>query len=618
MKNNEESTALTPPDISFDEIERVGNAPAATRVVGDWLLTFAVESTGLPTRLPSAPWRSERHGMDWQLRHTLPTDGWRGMPLAQVETPRWAAWLGGELYGTPDANESVKAFLDGRNVTLNGHFLLLAHEKRTGEWHVWTNRHATLHAYLATDGRRTALGTYMPAVAAATGRATLDWEGLTSFFGFGFFAADRTHLVGVRILRPATHYRFDGRGRLLSEERYWRWRHAPDMARSYDETVDEFAALFSTVMTDLMADGRVALPISGGLDSRSTVAAVAAGSPTIERLWAYSYGYGDDSVETRLAGAVAGARGLSFDRFIIGPYLFARLPHIVAALEGFQDVTQARQAAVAGEIDSHADYLIAAHWGDVFLDDIGVDATHVPSGGPAELALMKFRKLGSRWLLEQLCRPRLAANPHDLLQGVVGDELERAGAADDADFRIKMLKTEQWSARWTTTSLRAFQAAAFPRLPFYDARLVDFFCTVPTAFVGGRRLQIDYLKRYAPDLAGVPWQATGRDLFRDQGDTLADVALRAVRKARRVASRQPVIERNWEVQFAGAPGREGLAQWLLRPGLSLHEFVSPRAVAELLEMFAQDPHKDKRAYTVSMLLTFSAWLELLESGRARA
>ena len=87
MKNNEESTALTPPDISFDEIERVGNAPAATRVVGDWLLTFAVESTGLPTRLPSAPWRSERHGMDWQLRHTLPTDGWRGMPLAQVETP---------------------------------------------------------------------------------------------------------------------------------------------------------------------------------------------------------------------------------------------------------------------------------------------------------------------------------------------------------------------------------------------------------------------------------------------------------------------------------------------------------------------------------------------------
>ena len=31
------------------------------------------------------------------------------------------------------------------------------------------------------------------------------------------------------------------------------------------------------------------------------------------------------------------------------------------------------------------------------------------------------------------------------------------------------------SFRWTTTSLRMFQAAAFPRLPFYDTRMADFF-----------------------------------------------------------------------------------------------------------------------------------------------
>ena len=50
---------------------------------------------------------------------------------------------------------------------------------------------------------------------------------------------------------------------------------------------------------------------------------------------------------------------------------------------------------------------------------------------------------------------------------------------------------EQWSARWTTASLRMFQSAAFPRLPFYDTRLADFFATVPTPLVAGRRLQID-------------------------------------------------------------------------------------------------------------------------------
>ena len=59
-----------------------------------------------------------------------------------------------------------------------------------------------------------------------------------------------------------------------------------------------------------------------------------------------------------------------------------------------------------------------------------------------------------------------------------------------------------------------YQAGAFPRLPFYDTRLADFFATVPTAFVKGRRLQIDYLKRFAPDLARIKWQAYDTNLYR--------------------------------------------------------------------------------------------------------
>jgi hypothetical protein len=510
--------------------------------------------------------------------------------------------------------------LEGRATAdaLNGHFLLLAHNRPAGEWHVWTNRHATLHAYLATEGARTAVGTYMPAAAAATGAVALDWEGLTSFFGFGFFAADRTHLKGVRILRPATHYCFDENGRLRGEERYWRWRHAPDAARAYDETLDEFAGLFAAVMGDLTAGGRIAVPISGGLDSRSTVATFAPDYPASARLWAYSYGYGDDSIETQIAGQVAAARGLPFDRFTIRPYLFDRLPLVTAAVEGFQDVTQARQAAVVDEIAGRADFLIAAHLGDMFLGDMGVTPAHIPAGGPAGVAVKKFSKPGNHWLLEHLCRPQMGgADPWPYLREVVSAELERVGPADDLDFRIKMLKTDQWCARWTNASLRMFQAAAFPRLPFYDTRLLDFFLTTPTAYVAGRRLQRDYLKRYAPDLAHIPWQATGRDLFHDRGDSSADVLRRAVRKGRRLLTGRRIIERNWEVQFLGRRGREGLSHWLTRPGMALHEFVAPHAVEELLDAFGKDPWAEKRGYTVAMLLTFSAWLER-QNGRGVA
>jgi hypothetical protein len=582
--------------------------------IGDWLLTFQAGPIALPRRRPKAAWQREGQAPSGDLWLAPASDGWAGAPMLYLMTAGWEAWLLGELYGPEQPEQAVIDLLEGRagGDTLNGHCLLIAHHRTTGTWHVWTDRFATFHAYYATDGRRSALGTFFPAVAAATGRAELDWEGLSSFFGFGFFAGGRTHYRGVSVLRPATHYRYDAEGRLLSESRTWEWSHAPDERRSYDDTVDAFAALFQTVMDELTATGRVALPISGGLDSRSTIAALPPGSDP-ERFWAYSYGYSDDSVETAIARRIAGARGLRFDALTIQPYLFERLPQVIGSVEGFQDVTQARQAAISADLRRHADSVIAAHWGDVWLDDMGL------AGRPAAAiefdALVghtehKMRKPGCDWLLAEVCRPRLASDPENLLHALVADALRPLGGLADPDFRVKAYKTEQWSARWTTASLRMYQAAAFPRLPFYDTRLADFFATVPTEFVAGRRLQIDYLKRYAPDLAAVTWQASGTDLFRaGRPDPLA-LPRRAINKGLRAATGRKVIERNWEVQFLGEGGRRDLHHWLLRPGLLLHEFVAPAKLRALLDGFFAEPLAGKRGYTLSMLLTFSAWLEL--------
>jgi hypothetical protein len=596
--------------------EERARSPFSTcsEMVGDWLLTFPKEVSAPPSRLTTTPWRMNGQGEEWRLWQSSPADGWKGAPTLLVETPEWSARLTGELYGTSRPVEAVIDLLAGRAPAeaLNGHFLLAAWNRQANEWHVWTNRHATLHAYLATGGARTALGTFMPAVAAAVGASTLDWEGLTGFFGFGFLPTDRTHLDGVRILRPATHYVFNARGHLATEERYWNWRYAPDYARSYDDTVAEFAERLAAVMADLTAAGRIAVPISGGLDSRSTVAALASRAAPSDRLWAYSYGYGADSAETKIARRVAAARGLPFDAYAIGAYLFDRLPGVLAAVEGFEDVTQCRQAAVVGDIAPRADHLIAAHLGDLYLNDVGLgDALGTTDDEfLIDFTLKKIRKGGSAWLLEHLCHPRLGSKaPEAVLREQVAGELARLEEIVEPDFRIKAFKVDQWCARWTTVSLRMFQAAAFPRLPFYDTRLADFFATTPTPYLSGRRLQIDYLKRYAPDLARIPWQATGRDLFHDRSPSPLDFARRATRAARRLLGRQ-TIERNWEVQFMTRHGRDALQRWLLRPGLLLHEFVAPQAIQALLRAFDRDPYTEKRGSTVAMLLTFSAWLEL--------
>jgi asparagine synthase (glutamine-hydrolysing) len=231
------------------------------------------------------------------------------------------------------------------------------------------------------------------------------------------------------------------------------------------------------------------------------------------------------------------------------------------------------------------------------------------AGDLAGYAMHKMEKGGRAWLLANLRRPGPGDDPEALLLEMVHQEMAPLSHIQDPDLRIKAFKTDQWSFRWTMASLRMFQAAAYPRLPFYDTRISDFFCTVPSAFVQGRRLQIDYLKRFAPDLARIKWQVYDTNLFRYHAFNTWLLPKRAVKKAWRLLRGKPVMERNWEVQFLNPPGRRGLEHWLLRPGLRLHDLFPPSALARLLQDFYQAPLAQKRGYTVSMLLTFSGWLE---------
>jgi hypothetical protein len=149
---------------------------------------------------------------------------------------------------------------------------------------------------------------------------------------------------------------------------------------------------------------------------------------------------------------------------------------------------------------------------------------------------------------------------------------------------------------------------AIPRVPYYDIDLVSFFCTVPTEYVRDRQLQIDHLKRYAPDLARIRWQQTDTSLYRIAQRKWLSLPRRAYRRSKRTITGERPIQRNWEVQFLNLEGRRNLERWLLQPNLRLHEYVAPTDISNLLNDFYKSPQAGN-GYTVSMLLTFSAWIE---------
>lgn len=527
-----------------------------------------------------------------------------------IQSDEWYLCLIGNL--NPDQDIQLNNFLiDLDPNCLNGNFLLFGWNRFLHQWHVWTNRMGTIHSYYAINNNRFAIGTSFHSVANIASNKKIDWLGLAEFFQFGFFSEDTTFFEDIKIFNPASHYIFDDQGKLIQNKRYWEWKHSPEGSGTYEESATEFACIFDEVMENMISQGRIAVPISGGLDSRSTVASIFSTQQEKSRFWSYSYGYSSDSIETRISSQIAKARDLRFSSFTIQPYLFDHLEKVTSAVEGFQDITQCRQAFIQDDLRKNSDKLIAAHWGDVWLDTMGLDneKSDLSKDEFNEYAWKKLCKRGGNELVNKVCNQQLYGNSTEQLKDVLKQKAITLDSIQDPDFRFKSLKTDWWSFRWTLASIRMFQNASWPCLPFYDNRIVDFFCRTPSNCVKGRKMQIDYIKRKAPDLAKIIWQPYEANLYNYDKPDLLRLPKRVARKAWRAGTGNKVIQRNWEIQFLNPRGKAGLEQWLLKPGLRIHDFVSVQWLSNQIKILFLHPDA-AIGYQVSMLLTFSAWLEM--------
>jgi asparagine synthase (glutamine-hydrolysing) len=490
---------------------------------------------------------------------------------------------------------------------LNGRFVLLIWDKRSKEWTLLTDRLGAMHFYCVWQGDKAlALGSDLASVARLFSQQQLDWEAIASFFNFGFFLGDRTYFTDINILSPCSIYRFDVHGQLIDYKTYWQWHHDVDTSRSYSDTIDAYHALLENAVKRSVQHRKPILPISGGLDSRSLAALMPRGKQTST----YSYGYTKKSIETTIATQIAETCGFTFTKHVISEYLFEVLPEAVQSLHGSQDITQGRQISINQWLHEHADTVLSGLWGDVWCDQMGL-ADGLPEGKTvATHTISKMQKRGRDWLVRNVARSHTdQANITEFLNDWMTADLEKYNFIEDIDFRVKAYKTSQWAFRWSNASLRAFEMGSTPRIPYYDVDIVDFFCTVPTEFVRDRRLQIDHLKRYAPDLARIRWQQADANLYFAKYGYWLGLPRRGIKKLRRKFTGERPIQRNWEVQFLSPEGHKSLKNWLLAPGSKLHEFVSLQDVSNLIVDFYEEP-SGAAGYTVSMLLTFAVWLEI--------
>lgn len=323
-----------------------------------------------------------------ELRLAPGTDTWHGLRWATSAGEGWEAWHWGG--GAPDPDAVARWLADPTAYEPgDARAVLFVLDRRRDQLHVWTDRFGT-HAI--HHGPGCVSSSYRTALHASARR--LDWEGIATFLGLGFFLDDRTWYTDVRQLAPGTHSVFDSALTCLETTRWARWSYEPDAGRSDVDTLDALDAALAASTKALAHAERIALPLSGGLDSRTLLGILARQDTTASGPWCFGYGYQPQSIETRIAGALAAAREVPFDAYVVPEYLWDAMDDVVAATDGFVDVTQPRQAFMASALSRRCDLVVGGHWGDVWFDDLGLLTTAGDDGRVAEHAFGRLAKEG--------------------------------------------------------------------------------------------------------------------------------------------------------------------------------------------------------------------------------
>lgn len=441
----------------------------------------------------------------------------------------------------------------------------------------------------------------------------LDLRAISVFSALGFFLDSDTFWIERKTLPTASNCLLDADGNLLNAQSYFKWHYAPRQI-TFAQAVEEFGELYEEIIKEQIAGRKVILPLSGGLDSRTQAAALKNIGADVH---AFSYAFDGGHDETFYSGEIARAQSFPFERWKVEPgYLWKVIDRLAQINQCYSEFTHPRQMAFLDRYKKLGEVFSLGHWGDVLFDDMGV-ADSLPFDEQVNVVLKKIVKKGGLGLAKTLWEVwGLEGDFEEYLRERIRTLLSAIDIPNSANARIRAFKSLYWATRWTSVNLAVFRHSCGITLPYYDNRMCEFICTVPEEHLSGRKIQIEYLKRRAPQLAKITWQDHRPfNLYNYKFDRAPwNLPYRVFDKARRSVNPKKNIQRNWELQFWGEDNDLQLKKRLFDEP-KLKEWVPEKAVLKFYEKFkTEDPVF--YSHSVSMLLTLSLFSRYFLSSSA--
>lgn len=427
---------------------------------------------------------------------------------------------------------------------IGGHFNLVVADQRDGKLHLVNDRNgfAQLYYYLDDD-----VFLFAPEL-----KAFLAWQGMDRTLNEGSFGAmlanecpfgTETLFSSVQMLAPASHVTFDGRG--VTVRRYWRPEPGPVENRTTDDWLDEAEHLYDRSMEKRLPsswDGRVILPLSGGLDSRLLLWLAQNHG---ERLDMFTHGQ-HDCTDAVLAGQVAETMGLESGHRLIKmnpDWMGENARKAVWLNDGQLNLRNATLVGISRELDPgpvpFLNGIIGAHMslgvGGFINDD---EVVHISDEDQLRKKVLAYSKVesGSSSLMEMMPEEKALKMKQLACQQVWRsfDDVRHIELFGDQ----KALHLNYNMGRRMQGTVDVHRFFFHDLLPFVDEELHDFWLRIPLELRRGNKLYKELYRRRMEKLARVPWSYTGLDLFATKAENSAGVAMRMKRLRRQATIRK--------------------------------------------------------------------------------
>lgn len=343
------------------------------------------------------------------------------------------------------------------------------------------------------------------------GAPELDPVSVAGFFTFNKIRlGNRTMVKGVEVWPPASLL-VKTKGKPVSQRSTWTFQYNDSMSEepASDSVIDALVVAYREAMrrhAAVQAGRRVGISLSGGLDSRSMVGALA--PDEAKRFSAHTYGL-SGSDEVLLAGQVASTAGMPHFFYPMEADDFIRHADVTA------DVSDEMDLFVQGA--QHLWLVPAAASGDVMMTGLDLDVT---LGG----IYLTPDVLGARNDVEvlDLLRKRNRIFTEEELGLLAGPSLrnDRQAPYDFARDLIRALPQNHPAAKYdlfiNQYSMRRVIFARYGQIrnymetatPMLDYHFIDLVLKLPTRQRAGHATFQPFLNRLCPELCRIPYQRT--------------------------------------------------------------------------------------------------------------